>query len=62
MEVKKYPKGHFIGLWMSIGIAIFSGVGIPRSIATDIPGLAGIGPALGVSIELAIGSSMESKA
>jgi hypothetical protein len=62
MEDKKYPEGHFIGLWMSIGIAIFTGVGIPLSIATEIPALIGIGPALGVSIGLAIGSSMESKA
>ena len=26
---KKYPEGHFVGMWMGIGIAIFSGFGVP---------------------------------
>ncbi len=46
---------------MGIGIAIFSGIGIPLSIATGNPGLIGIGPALGVAFGLAIGSSIEDK-
>jgi predicted nucleic acid-binding Zn ribbon protein len=58
---KKYPEGHFIGMWIGIGIAIFSGIGIPLSIATDNPGLIAIGPAIGVSIGVAIGSSIETK-
>ena len=45
---EKYPEGHFIGMWIGIGIAIFSGVGIPISIALKTPGLMGIGPAIGV--------------
>jgi hypothetical protein len=57
----KYPKGHFVNMWMAIGIAIFSGIGVPLSIATDNPGFIGIGPALGVSIGLAIGSGIEEK-
>ena len=58
---KKYPEGHFIGMWMGIGIAIFSGLGIPLSIISKTPGLIGIGPALGVAFGLAIGSAIESK-
>ena len=58
---KKYPEGHFLGMWMGVGIAIFSGLGIPLSIVTKNPGLLGIGPALGVAFGLAIGSSIESK-
>jgi len=58
---KKYPKGHFVGMWMGIGTAIFSGLGIPVSIATGNIGLIGIGPALGVAFGLAIGSSIEAK-
>jgi hypothetical protein len=58
---KKYPEGHFVGMWMAIGIAIFSGLGIPLAIITDNPGMMGIGPALGVSIGLAIGSGIEAK-
>jgi hypothetical protein len=58
---KKYPEGHFLGLWMGIGIAIFSGLGIPLAIVTENPGLIGIGPAVGVSFGLAIGVGVESK-
>ena len=48
-------------MWMGIGIAIFSGLGIPLSIATENPGFIGIGPALGVAFGLAIGQSIENK-
>ena len=58
---KKYPEGHFLGIGMAIGIAIFSGVGIALSTSTGNPGLIGIGPAIGVSLGLAIGKSMEDK-
>jgi len=58
---EKYPEGHFVGMWMAIGIAIFSGIGIPLTIATENPGLIGIGPALGVLIGLAVGQSIENK-
>lgn len=58
---KKYPEGHFVGLWMGIGIAIFTGVGVPLSLALKIPGLIGIGPAIGVAVGLALGQSIEAK-
>jgi hypothetical protein len=57
---KKYPEGHFIGMWMVIGIAI-SGLCIPLSIITGNPGFIAIGPAIGVSVGLAIGSGIEAK-
>lgn len=58
---KKYPEGHFLQMWMGIGIAIFSGLGIPLSITTENPGFIAIGPAIGVSVGLAIGQSIENK-
>ena len=58
---KKFPKGHFVGMWMGIGIAIFSGLGVPLSIITENFGLIGIGPAIGVAIGLSIGQSIENK-
>ena len=58
---KKYPEGHFLGMWMGIGIVIFSGFGIPLSIATKNYGLIGIGPALGVAFGLSIGQAIENK-
>lgn len=57
----KFPKGHFVGMWMGIGIAIFSGIGVPLSIITENFGLIGIGPAIGVAIGLSIGQSIENK-
>ena len=61
MEKKKYPEGHFVGMWTAIGIAIFSGVGIPLSIVTKNIAFIGIGPALGVAIGISIGQSVENK-
>lgn len=58
---KKYPEGHFIWVWMAIGIVIFSVIGIPLSIVTGNLGLIGIGPALGISIGLSIGAAIEEK-
>ena len=58
---KQYPEGHFVGMWMGIGIAIFTGVGVPPSIATGNTAFIGIGPAIGVSFGLAIGSGIEAK-
>jgi predicted nucleic acid-binding Zn ribbon protein len=60
-KVEKYPEGHFVGMWMGICIAIFSGFGIPLSITTGNSGFIGIGPALGVAIGAAIGQSIENK-
>ncbi|MBW2989511.1 hypothetical protein KY358_04300 [Candidatus Woesearchaeota archaeon] len=60
-ENKKYPEGHFTGMWMGIGVAIFSGLGIPLSIITENPGMIAIGPGLGVAIGLSIGAGIESK-
>ena len=58
---KKYPEGHFVGLWMGIGVAIFAGFGIPLAIILEIPWIIALGPAAGVAFGLAIGSSIESK-
>jgi len=58
---RKYPEGHFVGMWMGICIAVLTGVWIPLSFALDTPGLIGIGPAIGVSIGVAIGVSVEEK-
>lgn len=58
---KQYPEGHFLGLWMGIGIAIFSGLGIAISIVAQNYAFIGIGPALGVGFSLPIGQGIENK-
>ena len=60
-RTKKYPKGHFVGMWMGIGIAIFSGLGIPLSIIVGNYGLIAIGPGIGVAVGLTIGQAIENK-
>lgn len=60
-DPKIYPEGHFIGKWMGIGIALFSGVGVALSVSTGNPGLIGIGPAIGVAFGLSVGQAVESK-
>ena len=58
---KTYPEGHFIGLWMGIGVAFFTVIGLPLSIIFEMSGLIGIGTAIGVAIGLSIGSAIEAK-
>jgi hypothetical protein len=60
-EQKKYPEGHFAGMWMGIGMVIFTGLGVPLSIITGNPGLIGIGPAIGVAFGLSVGAAVEEK-
>ena len=57
----KYPEGHFVGIWMAIGIATGAGIGIPLGMAMGNPGLFGIGLPIALAIGLAIGSSIEAK-
>ena len=56
-----YPKGHFVGLWIGIGTAIFSGFGVVFSIVIDNFSFIGVGIAIGVSVGVAIGQSIENK-
>jgi hypothetical protein len=58
---KKYPEGHFVGIWMAIGVAVCAALGVPLMIVTKNPGMIAIGPGLGVSFGLAIGSAIEAK-
>jgi hypothetical protein len=60
-ESKKYPEGHFQNMWIGLGMALFSGLGVPLWLALDNPGLIGIGPAIGVAVGAAIGQSIEAK-
>jgi len=60
-KIKKFPKGYFERKWMALGIAIFSGIGVPLSLTTKNFALIGIGPAIGVAIGFSIGQSIEKK-
>ena len=58
---KKYPQGHFLGLWTGLGVAFFAGIGVPISIALDNFAFVGIGPAIGIAIGISIGQALENK-
>jgi hypothetical protein len=60
-EVKQFPKGHFVGMWMGICMAIFAGIGVAFSIALKRPGFIHMAPGIGVAFGLAIGSAIEAK-
>jgi hypothetical protein len=51
-------KEHYMGRGMAIGMAMFAPIGIALFILTDNPGLLGIGPAIGISIGVAIGEHL----
>lgn len=47
-----------MGLGMALGMAMFAPLGIVLSLVTDNPGLIGVGPAIGISIGVAIGEHL----
>jgi hypothetical protein len=55
---KERQRDHFLGRGMAIGMVLFTPVGLVLSIATDTPGLIGVGPALGVGVGVAIGEGL----
>ena len=60
-KTKKYLEGHFLGMWMGICIVISMAFGIPLMFVLKNPGFLGVAPAIGVSIGVAIGQSVEDK-
>ncbi|PLW91929.1 MAG: hypothetical protein C0592_13380 [Marinilabiliales bacterium] len=60
-QEKTYPKGHFVSKWMVLGMAMFSGIGVPLSVVADNFSFIGIGPAIGVGFGAGIGAMIEKK-
>jgi hypothetical protein len=58
---KRYPEGHFIGMWMGISMAIFTGLGVALSAIAQNFAFIGVGPAIGVGFGLPIGQAIENK-
>jgi len=56
-NLKKYPKGHFVNMWMAIGLPL----GIPLGLAFGSPAFIGIGAGLGMVIGMSIGYGVEEK-
>jgi uncharacterized membrane protein YbhN (UPF0104 family) len=60
-ENKKYPEGHFVGMWMGIGIALFTGLGLFFGNALKNSNFISMGPLIGVAFGLIVGQSIEAK-
>jgi hypothetical protein len=58
---EKYPEGHFVNMWVIIGIVIFSGLGVLSVIITHNHTFFVFVPGLGVAFGLAIGQVIENK-
>ena len=54
-------KQHYLGKGMGIGLALFIPFGVALWLVLDNPGMLGLGPALGVSIGIALGEAMYKK-
>ena len=57
-RIRNLERDRYIGAGMMIGMLIFAPAGFILWIATDNPGLMGVGPAIGLSIGLAIGDGL----
>ncbi len=51
-------KERCMGMGMALGMAMFAPIGIALWIVTGNPGLIGVGPAMGISIGVAIGEHL----
>ena len=58
---KQELKRHYQGKGMAIGMALFMPFGVILWLLLDTPGMLGVGPALGVSIGIALGEAMYKK-
>lgn len=61
-ETGQYPKGHYLGMGIAIGIPLGFAIMLPVGIAMDdITFGITLGPAIGTALGVAIGSSWEQK-
>ncbi|MBE9467531.1 MAG: hypothetical protein IMY72_04300 [Bacteroidetes bacterium] len=60
-ENKKFPEGHFVGLWMGIGIAVFTGLGLFIGNAFKNSSFVSMGPIIGVAFGILVGQAVEAK-
>ena len=56
---KEAEKTNYVSRGLAIGLVIGAGFGIALSAATDNPGLLAIGIGCGISLGVAIGSSLQ---
>ncbi|MBN1658688.1 MAG: hypothetical protein JXA93_09820 [Anaerolineae bacterium] len=55
---QRQEKEYYHGLGMLIGTLLFMPLGIVLFIVLDNPGMLGLGPAIGVSVGLALGEGL----
>jgi hypothetical protein len=61
-EEKKYPRGHWTGIGMAIGIPIGTAIFFVADLLTgEFGNMFFLGPAIGVAIGVSIGAALEKK-
>jgi hypothetical protein len=56
--IRNAERERYLGIGMAIGLPIFGLLGIALCLATDTPGLLGVGPAIGLAMGIAIGEGL----
>jgi hypothetical protein len=57
-RIRNSERDRYIAIGMAIGMPIFGLAGLILCIATDNPGLMGVGPAVGLAMGIAIGEGL----
>jgi hypothetical protein len=57
-SIRNPERDRYIGIGMLIGMPIFALAGFILCLATDNPGLLGVGPAVGLAMGIAIGEGL----
>jgi len=60
-QEEKYPQGHFLNMWIGIGVAIGSGLGVAIGLILGNMAFIGTGIPIGIAIGAGIGASQEAK-
>ncbi|RLD64272.1 MAG: hypothetical protein DRJ01_01250 [Bacteroidetes bacterium] len=61
VEKKKYPEGHFVGMYIALGVAVFTALGLYFGSTFEKSNYITIGPVIGVLFGVIVGRSIESK-
>jgi hypothetical protein len=57
-RIRNSERDRYMAIGMTIGMPIFALAGFVLCIATDNPGLIGVGPAIGLAMGIAIGEGL----
>ena len=57
-RIRNAERDRYLAIGLAIGMPSFAFIGFALCIATDNPGLLGLGPAIGLAVGIAIGEGL----